>query len=228
MEKLTCADAKQLDLVDYLASLNHLPQKVRNQDYWYLSPLREEKTPSFKVNRALNVWYDHGTGKGGDLVDFGTYYYNCTVSELLHRLSEYQPGQPLSFQQPYFSSTSSPTQVPFAGEKKDSPDSKIVILNVRPRWIKPYWTTWKKGVSPRRLPNGPAGRSISSFMENNIPSSDFPTEPEGMSCEANISKVAARPKTYPLSTTAPNRLPSLKASLTTYLSRPSTKINRPP
>lgn len=132
MEKLTCADAKQLDLVDYLASLNHLPQKVRNQDYWYLSPLREEKTPSFKVNRALNVWYDHGTGKGGDLVDFGTYYYNCTVSELLHRLSEYQPGQPLSFQQPYFSSTSSPTQVPFAGEKKDSPDSKIVILNVRP------------------------------------------------------------------------------------------------
>lgn len=54
-------DAKQLDLVDYLASLGHQPQKVRNQDHWYLSPLREEKNPSFKVDRRLNVWYDHGT-----------------------------------------------------------------------------------------------------------------------------------------------------------------------
>ena len=52
MEKMMCADAKQLDLVDYLASLGHQPAKVRNQDYWYLSPLREEKTPSFKVNRT--------------------------------------------------------------------------------------------------------------------------------------------------------------------------------
>jgi hypothetical protein len=132
MEKLTCADAKRLDLIDYLASLGHKPKKVRNQDYWYLSPLREEKTPSFKVNRALNVWYDHGTGKGGDLVDFGTHYYNCSVSELLRRLSEYQPGQTLSFQQPSLSSISSSAQVPIAGEKKDSPDNKIVILNARP------------------------------------------------------------------------------------------------
>jgi hypothetical protein len=132
MEKLMCADAKQLDLVDYLASLGHEPQKVKNQDYWYLSPLREEKTPSFKINRRLNVWYDHGTGKGGDLVDFGTQYHNCSVSDLLGRLSQYRPGQSLSFQQPFLSSTSFPTQVPIAGEKKESPDSKIVILAARP------------------------------------------------------------------------------------------------
>ena len=66
MEKLTCRGAKQIDLVDYLASLGHQPQKVNNQDYWYLSPLRDEKTPSFKINRKLNVWYDHATGKGGN------------------------------------------------------------------------------------------------------------------------------------------------------------------
>jgi len=47
MEKLRCSGAKQIDLVDYLASLGHQPKKVKNQDYWYLSPLREEKTPSF-------------------------------------------------------------------------------------------------------------------------------------------------------------------------------------
>jgi hypothetical protein len=57
MEKLMCVDSKQLDPVDYLASLGHQPQKVRNQDYWYLSSLKEEKTPSFKVDRRLNLWY---------------------------------------------------------------------------------------------------------------------------------------------------------------------------
>ncbi len=129
MKKLSCAAAKELDLVDYLASLGHQPQKVRNQDHWYLSPLREEKTPSFKVDRRLNVWYDHGTGKGGDLIDFGTLYYKCTVRELLERLSQSRPDNSLSFQQP------SPFQLlppPGAGEKKDSPDSKIVILDTRP------------------------------------------------------------------------------------------------
>jgi Toprim-like/CHC2 zinc finger len=132
MKKLSCAAAKELDLVDFLASLGHQPKKVRNHDHWYLSPFREEKTPSFKVDRRLNVWYDHGTGKGGDLIDFGTLYYRCTVSELLQRLSEYRLGQSLSFQQPSPVSTSSPSQGFFAGEKKDTPESKIVILDTRP------------------------------------------------------------------------------------------------
>lgn len=60
MKKLSCAEARQFDLVDYLASLGYQPQKVKGADYWYLSPLREERTPSFKVNRGKNIWYDHG------------------------------------------------------------------------------------------------------------------------------------------------------------------------
>ena len=92
MEKLTCSGAKQIDLVDYLASLEHQPQKVNSQDYWYLSPLRDEKTPSFKVNRKLNVWYDHATGKGGNLIDFGTQYFNCTVAELKHPIFFFLPA----------------------------------------------------------------------------------------------------------------------------------------
>lgn len=41
---MTCADAKKIDLVDYLASLGYHPQKVSPPDYWYLSPFRDEKT----------------------------------------------------------------------------------------------------------------------------------------------------------------------------------------
>ena len=81
MKNLMSLEAKQIDLVDYLAALGHQPQKIRNQDYWYLSPFRDEKTPSFKVNRSKNVWYDHGIGKGGNLIDFGIIYFNCSVSE---------------------------------------------------------------------------------------------------------------------------------------------------
>jgi hypothetical protein len=88
-------EARQIDLVDYLSKLGYAPSKIRNCDYWYLSPLREEKTPSFKINRKLNCWYDHGIGKGGNLIDFAILYHNCTVGELLREMNGY-----FSFHQP--------------------------------------------------------------------------------------------------------------------------------
>jgi DNA primase len=84
---ISCREAKEKDLVEYLAALGHQPQKIHGNDYWFFSPLHEEKTPSFKVNKKFNVWYDHGIGKGGNLVDFGISYHRCSVSEFLQNLS---------------------------------------------------------------------------------------------------------------------------------------------
>lgn len=78
---------KEMDLVDYLSKLGYSPAKIRNVDYWYLSPLRAERTPSFKINTKLNRWYDHGLGKGGNLIDFGILYHNCTVGEFLEKMT---------------------------------------------------------------------------------------------------------------------------------------------
>lgn len=93
MEKLTIAQAKQIDLADYLAALGHYPdpKKSNHRDYWYLSPLpgRNEKTPSFKVDRKRQLWYDHGIGKGGSIIDFGMQYFGCTIPELLDRLQDF-------------------------------------------------------------------------------------------------------------------------------------------
>ncbi len=86
-KRLSISEAKEIDMVHFLSDLGHEPSKIRNDDYWYHSPLRNEKTPSFKVNRRQNCWYDHGLGKGGNLVDFAVLYYNCTISELLQNLS---------------------------------------------------------------------------------------------------------------------------------------------
>ena len=84
--RLTCAQARELDMVDYMSKLGHHPFNVSNNNYWYLSPLRTEKTASFKVNRKLNRWFDHGTGKGGNIIDFGVLYHHCTVTELLQSI----------------------------------------------------------------------------------------------------------------------------------------------
>ena len=92
---LSISEAKEMDMVNYLSALGHEPTKIRNNDYWYISPLREEKTPSFKVNRKLNRWYDHGLGRGGNLIDFGIEYHQCTFVELLGKLSSN-----FSFQRP--------------------------------------------------------------------------------------------------------------------------------
>jgi DNA primase len=119
MQKLSVAQAKEIDLVDLLAAIGHQPQKVRNHDHWYLSPFREEKTASFKVNRKLNVWFDFGEGKGGNLIDFGIQYFRCSVGELLDKLAQL-PDQNFSFH---------PQKM--AGEKKAPDDGKILILDER-------------------------------------------------------------------------------------------------
>src|SRR5438045_1559169 len=86
---LPCVEeVKNTDIVDYLASLGFKPAKVTRNDYWYLSPFREETTPSFKVNRNMNRWYDFGEGKGGNIVDFGIQYHKCSVSELLKKMNK--------------------------------------------------------------------------------------------------------------------------------------------
>lgn len=129
MEKFNCKIANEIDLVDYLQMLGHEPSKIKNQDYWYLSPLRNENTPSFKVNRKLKVWYDHGLGKGGNVVDFGIEYFRCTVSEFLRLLN----GSTISFSISLSSKNNirQSFNLSLADGKKESLLDKIVIADVR-------------------------------------------------------------------------------------------------
>jgi hypothetical protein len=50
--------AKEIPIIDYLNSLGHNPEKIMGKNYWFLSPLRNEKTPSFKVYIHSNLFYD--------------------------------------------------------------------------------------------------------------------------------------------------------------------------
>ena len=82
-------EAKQIRLVEYLRIIGHSPVNARGCQYWYLSPLREERTPSFKVNDNLNEWYDFGISAGGDIIELGKHLYRTgNVSMVLLRISK--------------------------------------------------------------------------------------------------------------------------------------------
>ena len=97
---MNCEQANQIDLVDYLFSIGFSPNKISAENYWFLSPLRDERTASFKVNKTKNIWYDHGIGKGGKLVDFVCQYLNCNTATALQKIADKSDTTSFSIQQP--------------------------------------------------------------------------------------------------------------------------------
>jgi hypothetical protein len=69
-EMLSCTKAKEMDILDYLFALGHNPERVSQQNYWYISPFLDENKASCKVNRKMNRWHDFSEGKGCNLIDF--------------------------------------------------------------------------------------------------------------------------------------------------------------
>lgn len=91
MDTLNAAEIKsRLSLVDLLANLGFYPVRPTGRELFFLSMLRDSDTkPSFTVNPELNVWYDHGLGKGGNIIDFGlAFWKGLTFREVLEKIQE--------------------------------------------------------------------------------------------------------------------------------------------
>ena len=71
----------------YLTGRGLLPTKENSRYGLYLSPLREEHTPSFKVDYMQNLWYDFGLGAGGSLIDLVMRLERCNFTEAVRLLS---------------------------------------------------------------------------------------------------------------------------------------------
>jgi hypothetical protein len=112
---LNFSESKRIPITEYLARLGFEPAKVRGNDYWYRSPFRGENDPSFKVNVRLNLWYDHGSGEGGTILDLGAKINSCSISEFAKELETLQFASPtLSFQR----------------KKETEPEPKLIINEV--------------------------------------------------------------------------------------------------
>ncbi len=68
-------EIKSIPLASFMSRLGHEPAARKGTRLWYKSPLRHEHTPSFKVETALNCWYDFGLGKGGNIIDLAAELY---------------------------------------------------------------------------------------------------------------------------------------------------------
>lgn len=71
-------EIKSIPLATFLSQLGHEPTARKGTRLWYKSPLRQEHTPSFKVDTALNCWYDFGLGRGGNIIDLAAELYQST------------------------------------------------------------------------------------------------------------------------------------------------------
>lgn len=79
-------DLKNISIRQFLARRGILPKYERNGYGMYLSPLREERTPSFKVDYVRNLWYDFGLGEGGTLRTLVMRLERCDSREAVRRL----------------------------------------------------------------------------------------------------------------------------------------------
>lgn len=45
-------------ITDFLHGQGYQPVSIKGSNWWYMSPLRNERTASFKVDVNKNLWYD--------------------------------------------------------------------------------------------------------------------------------------------------------------------------
>ncbi len=130
--------AKQIPLEDFLRRLGYEPSRQGRDQLWYVSPLRDEDTPSFKVNRSRNAWFDFGLGKGGDIVDLVKQLERLgSVSEALVRIEELVGSVPAPTRSPRASVDHEP--VPTLELTNIGPvQSKLLVGYMRARGIDPH------------------------------------------------------------------------------------------
>jgi len=79
---------EQGSIVDLLKRLGYDPVRKTGKEHMYRSMLRDgDQTPSLSVDDKIGAWYDHGSGKGGNIIDFGLAYWpTMTFNEVIARL----------------------------------------------------------------------------------------------------------------------------------------------
>lgn len=84
---------------EYLLRRGLQPHRETATHGMFLSPLREERTPSFSVRYDKGLWYDFGLGEGGTLLQLVMRLEGCGMAEAIRRLrkgaADEAPYQPL-------------------------------------------------------------------------------------------------------------------------------------
>ena len=139
---------KQISITDYLQQQGYSPARVQGIHFWYCSPLRNESTPSFKVNTERNQWYDFGTGEHGDIIDLVRTLQHCTMNKAIELLTGSKQIMLQDFS--------------FGGERKTS-KHKLEIISVQ-SLTNPYLLRY---IAERGISLSIANRFCSEIRYNN-------------------------------------------------------------
>jgi len=77
---------EEVNIFDVISQ--YVDLKKRGKNYFGLSPFRSETKPSFSVAPDKNMWYDFGSGQGGNSVQFLIEYEKISFSEAIRSLAE--------------------------------------------------------------------------------------------------------------------------------------------
>ena len=126
---MNIAQIKQIDLVDYLRAIGFSPTKESDKSAWYHAPYREDRTPSFKVNKDKNIWYDFGTAQSGDIIDLAALLYQSKdVSRLLKLIEGAAPALAPRIRTPISQS----------GERLTDPFRNVKVVDLTHEALKSY------------------------------------------------------------------------------------------
>lgn len=78
---------ESIDILEYISQFTEFTEK--NGEYWALSPLKDENTPSFSVRKETNSFYDFSSGIGGNVFTFVRYFFKCSAEEAVQKLLQY-------------------------------------------------------------------------------------------------------------------------------------------
>ncbi len=85
-EEIIAEVQQRNDIVDVISQYVHLQKKGNN--YTCCCPFHNEKTPSFSVNQARQMYKCFGCGEGGSVITFLQKYENYTFPEAIKYLAE--------------------------------------------------------------------------------------------------------------------------------------------
>ena len=77
---------EEVDIFDVISQ--YVDLKKRGKNYFGLSPFRSETKPSFSVAPDKNMWYDFGSGQGGNAIQFLIEYEKISFAEAIRSLAE--------------------------------------------------------------------------------------------------------------------------------------------
>lgn len=78
---------QSVDIVEYIGQFAELER--RGREYWCLSPLKGEATPSFSIEPEKQCFCDFSSGKSGGILQFIEAYFKCSKFQAIKKLEEY-------------------------------------------------------------------------------------------------------------------------------------------